>query len=245
MRQSVDPNQRVLEFEPQSLDAELPPGGRCRSFSFLEREGERWTVFLVTFPSRVEDWRGYFAFRPASAGAGAAVIRTADLFMEESEAEVGARARGLGRPLVLALLESALTTYERQHGFSEDARAWFRQLLSRHSAAVLREPGSSDAESPSLAHLRSLYDSYRLDQVTHLIALMRPEHFRALVNRVLEGRSIDFGERDRLQLAMMVVQELERRLPLPPFEAWVEDYLGHREEYQRYTYALHRGERLP
>ena len=37
---------------------------------------------------------------------------------------------------------------------------------------------------------------------------------------------------------MIVVQELERILPLPPFEVWVEDYLANRGEYHRYTDAL-------
>ncbi len=244
MVRRIDPDQRLLEFEPTELEEELPPGGRCRSFSFLERAGERWTVFLVTFPSRLEDWRGYFAFRPASAGAAAAVIRTADLFVEETEAEVGARARSLGRPLIVALLESALLTYERRRGFSEDARRWFRQLLSRHSASLVSDLGRGEVE-PSLSDLRSMYDSYRIDEVAHLISLMAPEDFAGLVGRVLEGRAIDFGARDRLQLAMLVVQEIEGKLPLPPFEVWVEDYLAHQEEYHRYTYALHRGRELP
>jgi hypothetical protein len=41
-------------------------------------------------------------------------------------------------------------------------------------------------------------------------------------------------------MAMAVVQELERRLPLPPFEVWVEDYLAHAAEYARYGRRLHR-----
>ena len=243
MGRKADPDQRVLELDT-GFEGELPPGGRCRSFCFLERAGERWTVFLVTFPSAAGDWRGYFAFRPASAGAEVAVIRTADLFVEESDADVGVRARGLGRPLLLALLDSALATYERRHGFSEDARRWFRHLLSRHSAALLPRLGIMEP-APSLSHLRSLYDSYRIDQVMHLIALMEQEHFRELVERVLDGRPIDFGARDRLQLAMLVVQELESSLPLPPFELWAEDYLANRDAYRVYTHALHRGTELP
>ncbi|MGH7475200.1 MAG: hypothetical protein ACRELD_02830 [Longimicrobiales bacterium] len=231
-----DPEQ--LELAPVVPEVELPPNARCRSFSFLEREGERWTVFLVTYPARHGDWRGYFTFRPASAGPRPAEIRTADLFVEDTESEVGTRARGLGRPLLLALLDSALQTFERRRGFSADARRWFRRLLARHSAALL--PTEQGAETLSLSSLRSLYDSYRLDQVAHLIALMEPNHFRALVDRFLDGRSIDFAARDRLQLAMLVVQELERRLPLPPFEAWVEDYLAHQDEYLRYAHELHR-----
>jgi hypothetical protein len=93
--------------------------------------------------------------------------------------------------------------------------------------------------------LHSLYDSYRLDQVTHLIALLDPDTFEEMVEILLEGRRIDFRARDRFQLAMSVVQELEQRLPLPPFETWVEDYLAHPAEYRRYTHALHREGTLP
>ena len=102
-----------------------------------------------------------------------------------------------------------------------------------------------DAIARSLAQLHSVYDSYRLEQVMHLIALVQPDDFRALVNRLLDGREIDFRARDRFQLAMSVVQELERLLRLPPFEIWLEDYLRDPDEYHRYSHALHREDELP
>lgn len=210
----------------------------------MEREGERWTVFLVTFPTASAEWRGYFAFRASSWGTDSPEVRTADLFLEASEAEVDARARGLGRPLIQALLESALDAYERRRGVSEDTRRWFRVLLAEHAAERMPDIGSLPEEL-TLSHLRSLYDSYRLDQVAHLIALIDPAEFRLLVERLLDGRSIDFRARDRFQLAMIVVQELERRLPLPPFEVWVEDFVAQREAYQLYSHLLHRGGELP
>ncbi|MBI4408586.1 MAG: hypothetical protein HY561_02680 [Gemmatimonadetes bacterium] len=234
---------------PAALSALARSGvpARVRSFCFLERDGERWSVFLVTFPGPDLQWRGYFSFRAPHLDPEVGEIRTADLFVEATETEVDARARGLGRPLVLSLLESALHAYERRRGASADVRRWFRDLLARHSAElvpVVRGPSAAGAE-PSLAHLRSVYDSYRLDQVAHLISLIQPGDFRALVERLLDGREIDFQARDRLQLAMIVVQELERLLPLPPFEVWADDYLAHTEEYQRYAFALHRGPELP
>ncbi len=222
----------------------LPPRTRCRSFCFLERDGERWTVFLVTYPEEDRGWRGYFLFRAASSGVEAPDIRTADLFMEASEPEVDARARGLGRPLIHALLESALDAYERRKGVSEDTQKWFRNLLAEHAAGRLPDIGTPPEEL-SLTYLRSLYDSYRVDQVAHLIALIDPEDFRVLVERLLDGRTIDFRARDRFQLAMIVVQELEKLLPLPPLEVWVQDFLANREEYYYYTHALHRGDELP
>jgi hypothetical protein len=225
---------------------------RTRSFCFLEREGTRWTAFLITFQRADGGWRGYFAFRAAVAGsAELSEVRTADLFVEPTEEEVDARARGLGRPLLLALLESALDTDERRRGFSPGVQRWFREMLRRHSeeraqSGVVALPGTQPPDStPSLTQLRSLYQSYRVDQVAHLIALLEPADFEELVEIRLAGRRLDFHSRDRFQLAMIVVQDLERRLPLPPFEVWVEDYLTHPDEYRRYTYALHGAGELP
>src|SRR5690606_32434660 len=103
---------------------------RCRSFCFLERGGERWTAFLVTYPDETGRWRGHFTFRGASIPADEE-LRTAVLFVEDDEAQVDLRARSLGRPLLLALLESALETRERRRQKPADARLWFQQQLTR------------------------------------------------------------------------------------------------------------------
>jgi hypothetical protein len=213
---------------------------RCRSFCFLERSGERWTAFLITYRRSEGQWRGYFTFRSSQQESGADELRTADLFLETSEAQVDQRARGLGRPLLHALLDSALSSRERRSGLSPELHRWFSQELMR--GATQRESGWRSAHAaPSLEELRSLYDSYRLDQVAHLVTLMAPQDFREMVEVLLSGRRVDFRHTDRFQLAMSVVQELERRLVLPPFEVWVRDYLAHAQEYRRYAYELHRG----
>ena len=218
--------------------------GRCRSFCFLERESERWTVFLETFLDEQGRWRGRFTFRAAEGRFTDADIATADLFVEDTEAEVDLRARGLGRPLVRALLDSSIHTFERRRGAPAEVGRSLRGVLARHSASLTSEVSLVETDL-SMTHLRSMYESYRIDQVVHLISLTDPADFSALVARLLDGRAIDFGSRDRLQLAMLVVQELERYLPLPPFEIWVEDYLAHRPTYQEYAYALHGGGDLP
>ena len=220
-----------------------PQRVRCRSFCFLERAGERWTVFLITYTREDGNWRGYFTFRSASVEAEEGEIRTADLFVEESESEVDGRARGLGRPLLLALLDSALETHERRQGYSPDVHSWLREMLAQ--SVNERRPAVSGSNTPTLTQLRSLYESYRLDQVAHLIALISPDDFREIVDILLDGRRVDFRTRDRFQFAMGIVQDLEKRLPLPPFELWAEDYVAHVDEYRRYTRALHSGGELP
>ena len=141
-------------------------------------------------------------------------------------------------------LDSAIEADERRRGLSPDVHRWFRELLrgrasERAGAVVELDPADS------LAELRSLYESYRLNQVEHLIGLLEPDDFRELVEIRLVGRRVDFNARDRLQLAMSVVQEIERRLPLPPFEVWVEDYLAHPAEYRTYASTLHGEGELP
>jgi hypothetical protein len=213
---------------------------RCRSFCFLEHKGEPWTAFLVTFSESETHWKGHFMFRSALMAPDSGEIRTADLFVENSEAAIDARARGLGRPLLEALLQSALHTQQSRRGMSSDYVRWFRELLQKNAAHTHGDRGG-DTER-SMQRMKLLYDSYRNDQVSHLIALIEPDAFKHYVEKLLDGREIDFRARDRFQLAMIVVQELERILPLPPFEVWVEDYLANRGEYHRYTDALHSGE---
>jgi len=93
--------------------------------------------------------------------------------------------------------------------------------------------------------MRSLYESYRLDQVAHFICLVEPEDFRDAVDQILDGRPFEFGAKDRIQFAMIVVEHIESRIPLPPFQVWAEDYLSHPEEYRLYAHTLHREGRLP
>lgn len=218
---------------------------RKRSVAFLEHEERTWSCFLVTFEGEGRRWHGYFAFRPQDGEAEEDEVRTADIFIEASEAEIDHKARGLGRPLLSGLLASALHTRERDGGARPRLRRTFRSLLRENSRRLAGEWERDGGSAADVDELRSLYASYRLDQVAHLIALVRPEDFQDAVDRILEGLSVDFGGKDRLQFAMAVVEHLERLLPLPPFDVWAEDFVAHREAYRLYAHTLHREGRLP
>jgi len=221
----------------------IPP--RHRSVGFLEQGDDRWACFLVTFHTG-ERWQGYFSFRRSDGELEEDEIRTADIFLEEDEAEIERKARGLGRPLLSGLLASSLHAADRSKKGTPRLRRWFRDMLAENSLLAERAKGSgAQTLEDELTELRSLYASYRLDQVAHFIALVRPEDFQDAVDAILEGQPFDFGARDRLQFAMMVVEHIERRLPLPPFEAWAEDYLAHPEAYRLYAHTLHREGLLP
>jgi hypothetical protein len=214
---------------------------------FLDRDGESWSCFLVTYQVDDGRWRGYFSFRPHDGEAEDDEIRTAEIFVEDSENQIDRKARVLGRPLLSGLLASALHTGDRTDSESPQLRRWFRSMLktnSRELAGAWEEDGSAPRDR-SLTELQSIYASYRLDQVAHFITLVRPEDFDEAVDRVLEGKAFDFGAKDRLQFAMMVVEFIESHLPLPPFDIWAQDYLANPEAYRLYTHTLHRSGRLP
>lgn len=222
---------------------------RRRSVGFLEKDDETWACFLVTFMGRDLRWRGYFSFRPKDGEVQGDGVRTADIFLESTESAIDQKARGLGRPLLAGLLSSALHLRDRTQDESGQLRRRFRSLLSENALALAggwpdgSEGRARDREGDVV--LRSLYASYRLDQVAHFIALLGSADFTRAVDSILEGASIDFGTKDRIQFALMVVEHIERCLPLPPFEVWVEDYRAHPDEYALYAHTLHRERRLP
>jgi hypothetical protein len=212
---------------------------------FLEQNGDTWACFLATFRDQGGRWHGFFSFRPKDGEMDQDEVRTADIFLESSESEIDRKARGLGRPLLAGLLSSALHTREQSEQGSPRLRRWFRNMLAENSRELIGEWPEGEEEELDLPQLRSLYASYRLDQVCHFIALVQPEDFQDAVDQILEGRAFDFGAKDLLQFSMMVVEFIESRLPLPPFEIWARDYLANRPAYALYAHTLHRAGRLP
>ena len=66
----------------------------------------------------------------------------------------------------------------RRQGERPELRRWFRDRLAADSRRLQdqRDSGGPTTQ-PDLQELRSLYSSYRLDQVAHMIALVRAEDF--------------------------------------------------------------------
>jgi hypothetical protein len=222
------------------------PTERRRSVGFLESGGESWACFLVTFPTK-HTWHGYFSFRPSHSERSEDEVRTTDIFVEETEDEIDRKARNLGRPLLQGLLDSALHTDRKRNGNRPHLRGQFRTLLTANSVEIAGEWTGAEVRirDDEVDRLRSLYESYRIDQVSHLICLVESENFDAAIDQILEGERIDFRSKDRVQFAMMVVDYIERHLPLPDFETWAEDFLSNPEAYRLYAHTLHREGRLP
>jgi len=226
----------------------MTPSERRRSVAFIQKEGESWACFLVTFVTPAGEWRGYFSFRPGYSELSEDEIRTTDIFIESSEAEIHEKARGLGKPLLAGLLDSVLNTRSPDGLVGQQLRGQFRRLLKKNSQDIAGDWAADETVPPNeieLDRLRSMYSSYRLDQVSHFISLITPDNFEGTVDEILAGESIDFLSKDRVQFAMMVVDYIERLLPLPDFQSWARDFLAHPETYRLYTHILHREGRLP
>jgi len=237
-------------IEPLSVPADLPlPERRLhlrrRSVGFLDRDEDQWACFLVTFLDPADrSWKGHFAFRLSGSAPDATEVRTGDIFIESEESEIARKARELGRPLLSGLLDSAIHTRAREDDRSPFLKRWFHELLTDNASRLASTEG--DSAQADLEELRSLYASYRLDQVCHFIQLVHPDDFEIAVGRILDDiEGIDFAAGDKHQLAMLVVDFIERRLPLPDFQTWARDYVGHEAEYRRYSHALHREGILP
>ena len=223
------------------------PPERRRSVGFLEDGSDTWACFLVTFRATEATWHGHFAFRPNHSEHPADEVRTTDIFVEGSETEIHEKARGLGRPLLHGLLNSALHTRDRHAGSHTNLRGQFRTLLNANAVEIAGPwiDGDLNISDDELDRLRSLYESYRIDQVCHFISLIDPDHFGETVDQILEGESIDFRTKDRVQFARIVVDHIEALLPLPDFGAWARDFMAYPEAYRLYTHTLHREGRLP
>ena len=221
---------------------------RRRSVAFLEDGDDSWACFLVTFPATQRTWHGYFSFRPSYSELPDDEVRTTDIFVEASEAEIHEKARSLGRPLLQGLLDSAIHTRGRDDDDGDShLRGRFRKILSANAVDIAGAwtEAEVDIGGDELDRLRSLYESYRIDQVSHLICLVDPEAFESAVDQILDGGSIDFRTKDKVQFARMVVDYLEKLIPLPDFETWAEDFLNNSEAYRLYAHTLHREGRLP
>jgi hypothetical protein len=220
---------------------------RRRSVAFLKDGTDSWACFLVTFPATERTWHGYFAFRPSHSELPDDEVRTTDIFVEASEAEIHEKARGLGQPLLRGLLDSAIHTSGRGNGALPHLRGQFRSLLFANAVEIAGDWTDDDLPitGSELDRLRSLYESYRIDQVSHLICLVDTSDFEEAVDVILNGERIDFRTKDRLQFARMVVDHIERLLPLPDFETWARDFMDHPDAYRLYTHTLHREGRLP
>ncbi|GIT50362.1 MAG: hypothetical protein Ct9H300mP15_05750 [Gemmatimonadota bacterium] len=82
-------------------------------------------------------------------------IRTADIFIESSEAEIHDKARGLGKPLLAGLLDSVLNTGSPRGPIGQQLRGRFRRLLQENSQDIAGDWAEDEAVPPNDMELGS------------------------------------------------------------------------------------------
>ena len=98
------------------------------------------------------------------------------------------------------------------------------------------DAGQSGAEEP-VSVLRAKYHDYCSAQVADLLVYMSPDEIYLLAHRAYreEGRNDDVSYAEMVRVA---TEWLGKRVALPPFDVWVEDYKKHPDRYEEYFMGL-------
>ena len=98
------------------------------------------------------------------------------------------------------------------------------------------DAGQTGSSEP-LHVLRAKYHDYCSAQVADLLVYMSPDEIYLLAHRAFreEGGKGDISYAEMVRVA---TDWLARRVALPPFEVWIEDYRAHPERYEEYFLGL-------
>jgi hypothetical protein len=89
--------------------------------------------------------------------------------------------------------------------------------------------------------LRAKYHDYCSAQIADLLIYMSPDEIYLLAQRASreDGRKSDTSY---METVLVATEWLSRRVALPPFELWLEDYREHPERYEEYFMGLWKSE---
>ncbi|MBI4538812.1 MAG: hypothetical protein HY704_04790 [Gemmatimonadetes bacterium] len=85
--------------------------------------------------------------------------------------------------------------------------------------------------------LRAKYHDYCSAQVAELFLLLSPDEIYVLAQEAAR-ESGEEGEVSFSGMVGLLTERMTRRLALPPFEVWVEDYRRHPGRYHEYLLGL-------
>jgi hypothetical protein len=102
------------------------------------------------------------------------------------------------------------------------------------------DAGEQDSEEPPEV-LRAKYVDYCSAQVADLLLYLSPDEIYLLAQRAYreEGRE---EELTYVQMVRIATDWLSRKMALPPFEMWLDDYRAHPDRYEEYLLGLWKSE---
>ena len=103
------------------------------------------------------------------------------------------------------------------------------------------DAGKKDS-SESLRVLRAKYHDYCSAQVADLLVYMSPDEIYLLAHRAYQEDGGE-GEISYAEMVRVATDWLARRVALPPFEVWAEDYRANPARYEEYFMGLWESER--
>jgi hypothetical protein len=95
----------------------------------------------------------------------------------------------------------------------------------------------ADAEAKDSEVLRAKYLDYCSAQVADLLLFLSPDDIYLLAQRAARERG-ESGELTYNRTVQIATEWLARKIRLPPFEIWVNDYLAHPDRYEEYFMGL-------
>jgi hypothetical protein len=98
------------------------------------------------------------------------------------------------------------------------------------------DAGQKGSDEP-LHVLRAKYHDYCSAQVADLLVYMSPDEIYLLAHRAYREQGTE-GDVSYAEMVRVATEWLSRRVALPPFEVWVEDYRRNPERYEEYLLGL-------
>ena len=98
-------------------------------------------------------------------------------------------------------------------------------------------PGTGRGDPRNAEVLRAKYLDYCSAQLADLLLFLSPDEIYLIAQRAAQERG-DSGEVSYTRMVQVATEWLSRKITLPPFEIWVEDYLSHPDRYDEYFMGL-------
>ena len=98
------------------------------------------------------------------------------------------------------------------------------------------DAGKKGSEEP-LQVLRAKYHDYCSAQVADLLVYMSPDEIYLLAHRAFREGGGE-GDISYVEMVRVATDWLSRRIALPPFEVWLEDYRQNPDSYEEYFMGL-------